>query len=59
MVSYDALELELRQLPGVSFVALADREGTTFIELLARAGSVVEIIYHTLDLVAARYRLLD
>jgi hypothetical protein len=39
MDSYDALELELRQLPGVSFVAIAEREGTTFVELLARHGT--------------------
>ncbi|MGC8627233.1 MAG: hypothetical protein ACP5VR_06675 [Acidimicrobiales bacterium] len=39
MSNYDALELELRQLPGVSFVALADRDGTTFIEILAGQGA--------------------
>ncbi len=39
MSNYDALELELRQLQGVSFVALAERDGTTFIELLARHGT--------------------
>lgn len=30
----DALELELRQLPGVSFVSFADEEGTSFIEIV-------------------------
>ena len=32
---YDALELELRQLPGVLFVAFAEDEGTTYIEIVA------------------------
>src|SRR5580704_12280501 len=35
----DALELELRQLPGVSFVSFADNEGSTFIELVVAAGT--------------------
>jgi hypothetical protein len=35
----DALELELRQLPGVSFVSFSDDEGTTFIELVVAAGT--------------------
>ncbi|HTW10998.1 MAG TPA: hypothetical protein VME46_26090 [Acidimicrobiales bacterium] len=33
----DALELELRQLPGVCFVSFADEEGTNFIELVVSA----------------------
>lgn len=32
---YDALELELRQLPGVLFVAFAEGGGTTYIEIVA------------------------
>jgi hypothetical protein len=35
----DALELELRQLPGVSFVSFADDEGTSFIELVVTGGT--------------------
>jgi hypothetical protein len=35
----DALELELRQLPGVSFVAIAEEEGTVLVELLVSAGT--------------------
>ena len=34
----DALELELRQLPGVSFVSFSDQGGATVIELLVRPG---------------------
>ncbi|GEM_PF-3423832 len=37
--TYDALELELRQLPGVLFVALADRDGSVVIELVASQGA--------------------
>jgi len=35
----DALELELRQLPGVMFVSFSEDEGTTFIELLVSPRS--------------------
>jgi len=35
----DALELELRQLPGVSFVSFADDGGSSFIELVVSAGT--------------------
>jgi len=35
----DALELELRQLPGVSFVSFSEDEGTTFIELVVSPGT--------------------
>jgi hypothetical protein len=35
----DALELELRQLPGVSFVSFADDEGTSFIEIVVSADT--------------------
>jgi hypothetical protein len=35
----DALELELRQLPGVSFVSFSEDEGATFIELVVRPGT--------------------
>jgi hypothetical protein len=35
----DALELELRQLPGVSFVAMAEEKGTVLIELLVSSGT--------------------
>ena len=39
MATTDALELELRQLSGVSFVGLAEREGTISIELVVSAGT--------------------
>ncbi len=39
MSTKDALELELRQLPGVWFVSFAEDEGTTVIELAVRAGT--------------------
>jgi hypothetical protein len=35
----DALELELRQLPGVWFVSFSEDEGTTFIELVVSPGT--------------------
>ncbi len=35
----EALELELRQLPGVLFVGFAEDEGTTHIELVAMPSS--------------------
>ena len=35
----DALELELRQLPGVWFVSFTEDEGTTVIELAVRPGA--------------------
>jgi len=35
----DALELELRQLPGVAFVSFSDDGGATTIELLVRPGT--------------------
>ena len=35
----EALELELRQLPGVLFVGFAEDEGTTHIELVAIPSS--------------------
>jgi hypothetical protein len=38
----DQLELELRQLAGVTFVAFADRSGVTVIEVAAEAGSDTE-----------------
>jgi len=34
----DALELELRQLPGVSFVSFFEEEGTSYIELVVAEG---------------------
>ena len=39
MSTKDALELELRQLPGVWFVSFTEDEGTMFIELAVRAGT--------------------
>ena len=39
MSTKDALELELRQLPGVWFVSFTEDEGTTFIELAVRPGT--------------------
>ena len=35
----DALELELRQLPGVWFVSFTEDDGTTLIELAVRPGT--------------------
>ncbi|HXW80983.1 MAG TPA: hypothetical protein VEJ84_15880, partial [Acidimicrobiales bacterium] len=35
----DALELELRQIPGVSFVSFAEEEGASFIELVVAVGT--------------------
>lgn len=35
----EALELELRQLPGVLFVSFSEDEGTTFIELVVSPGT--------------------
>jgi hypothetical protein len=35
----DALELELRQLPGVSFVSFSEEEGATVIELVVGPGT--------------------
>lgn len=35
----DALELELRQLPGVSFVSFADEEGASFIEIVVTGST--------------------
>jgi hypothetical protein len=35
----DALELELRQLPGVSFVSFSDQGGATFIDLVVGPGT--------------------
>ena len=39
MSTKDALELELRQLPGVWFVSFTEDEGTTVIELAVRPGT--------------------
>jgi hypothetical protein len=39
MATRDALELELRQLPGVSFVSFSEDEGTTLIELVVGPGT--------------------
>src|ERR1700678_2458834 len=39
MTMMDALELELRQLPGVLFVSFSEDEGTMFIELVVSSGT--------------------
>jgi len=42
----EALELELRQLPGVSFVSFSDDEGTTLIELVVSPSTEHAIVRH-------------